>query len=493
MATAEAVEEPARSAGRVDRFGAWVRWWFVGTPLDWGFVALSAVLIGTGYYDAYINRHPPIPSWEHAPTQAAWAALTLYLAIWAFVGLRQGRSLDSVVPESYGTAVAGSVVFLAGMVLDVWWRAAFGQDHGVPAIFRPTNLLQIGGAALMVIGPLRASVGRGELMAGPTAVLSAALLLATITFFTQFDHPYIDDWAKGAPFPTFPNNPLAAGFWNPLDEPRAQELAALGLMMQTAAVTGVILWTLRQIRLPVGSITLMLTITGFLVATQYGNYQYVLVAFTAGVASEVALILARPRADRDLSMRLFAVSVGALLSGLYLAYLALGPGTWLQPDMSFGTIVACALVGGLMSYVIFPGSDALRAASVLWPAQSPDSSPTAPDVTVDRVEHALKVLHSTRDLAESPLVGLRCVASPTAAALRQTIEATIEHLKSSSFQLDAQAGEILYLYYVRRIGVAYMVYTRVGLSKAVYFNRRSYGVRRLVDRLRELEEPVSPA
>jgi hypothetical protein len=494
MATAEAVGEDVRSPGRVDRFGAWLRWWFVGTGLDWGFVALSAALIAAGYYDAWLNRNAvPIPSWEHAPTQAAWAAVTLYLAVWAFIGLRQGRSLDRAVPESYGTAVAGSVVFLSGMVLDVWWRNAFGPDHGVPAIFRPTNLLQIGGAALMVTGPLRASVGRGELMAGPTAVLSAALLLAAVTFFTQFDHPYIDDWARGSSAPTFPNNPLAVGVGNPWDAPRAQALAALGLMMQTAAVTGVILWTLRQTRLPVGSITLMLTITGFLTATQYGKFPYVLVAFAAGVTSEVALIIARPRADRDLAMRLFAVTVGALLSGLYLAYLFFGPGTWLEPDMALGTIVACALVGGLMSYVIFPGSDAQRAASVLWPAQGPDSSPTAPDVTVERVEHALKVLHSTRDLGESPLVGLRCVASPNAAALRQTIEAAIEHLKSSTFQLDAQAGEILYLYYVRRIGGGYAVYTRVGLSRAVYFNRRSYGVRRLVDRLRELEEPASPA
>jgi hypothetical protein len=32
--------------------------------------------------------------------------------------------------------------------------------------------------------------------------------------------------------------------------------------VQTAAVTGVLLWTLRQTRLPVGGITLMLTISG---------------------------------------------------------------------------------------------------------------------------------------------------------------------------------------------------------------------------------------
>ena len=103
------------------------------------------------------------------------------------------------------------------------------------------------------------------------------------------------------------------------------------------------------------------------------------------------------------------------------------------------------------------------------------------------------MLASTRDLGESPLTGLRCIASPTPTDLRATIVEAIEHLRSSSFQLDAQAGQILDLYYVRRIGGHYAVTMRVGLSRAAYFNRRSYGVRRLVDRLRELEESVSTA
>jgi hypothetical protein len=114
-------------------------------------------------------------------------------------------------------------------------------------------------------------------------------------------------------------------------------------------------------------------------------------------------------------------------------------------------------------------------------------------VTVERVEHALKVLHNARDLAESPLIGMRCMVSPTPAELRKTIEGAIEHLRASAFQQDAQAGQILDLYYVRRIGVHYAVWMRVGLSHAAYFNRRSYGVRRLVDRLRELEEPAGSA
>jgi hypothetical protein len=252
-------------------------------------------------------------------------------------------------------------------------------------------------------------------------------------------------------------------------------------------------WTLRQIRLPAGSLTLLFGATAFLAATQLGNYGMVIVGLVVGVLADITLVLARPRADRLLSMHAFAVVLGALISGVYLAAVSLSSGTWWPPDMIYGTVFACAILGGLISYAIFPSADAMRSASVLWPAATPESSHEAPDVTADRVEHALKVLHSTRDLADNPLVGLRCLATATAVELRRVIESAIEHLRTSSFQQDAQAGQILDLYYVRRIGGHFAVIMRIGLSRAAYFNRRSYGVNRLVDRLRELEEAAAPA
>jgi hypothetical protein len=342
---------------------------------------------------------------------------------------------------------------------------------------------------MIVVGPLRASAGRGELMAGPTAVISTLLLLAAVSFFFQFDNPYINPFAEkgGALLPD--PSPLGADAFNN----REQILGAVGLLLQTAAVTGVILWTLRQARLPVGSLTFILTGAAFLAATQLGLYAFVGVAFVVGILSEIVLLVVRPRSDRILGLRLFAVGVGLLLSGVYLAYISLGPGTWWPADMTFGSVLACAIVGGLMSYVIFPDPEATRAASVLWPAQGQDSAREAPDITVDRVEHALRVLHNSRDLEQSPLIGMRGMANPTPAELRKTIEAAIEHLRGSTFQQDAQAGQILDLYYVRRIGGHYAVHTRVGLSRAAYFNRRSYGVRRLVDQLRELQEAAETA
>lgn len=490
MATLETAG-PQPAEGRTDRLSAWARWWVSGSSLDWGFAFFATALVGAGYYDAWINRNvaPPLPLWEHVPVQVTWLAVTLYLAAAGLRGWRRDRRLESLIPDGYAMSAVGCVIFGIGIVSSGWWSAYFGSDFGVPALFRPPNLLEIAGGVLIVVGPLRASAGRGELLAGPTAVMSAALLLAAVSFFLQFDNPYINPFAAigGVVMPD--PSPLGADAFNN----REEILGAVGLLMQTAAVAGVILWTLRQTRLPLGAIAFMVTGTAFLAATQLGHYAMVGVALAAGVLSEIALFVVRPRGDRVLGLHLFAVAVGVFLSGAYLAYVALGPGTWWPVDMTYGTVLACAMVGGLMSYVIFPGADATRAASVLWPALGQESSAEAPDITVERVEHALKVLHNTRDLAESPLVGMRCVASPTAIELRKAIEAAIEHLRSSGFQQDAQAGQILDLYYVRRIGGHYAVYTRVGLSRAAYFNRRSYGVRRLVDRLRELEETARPA
>ena len=488
MATLEAVREESPQ-GADNALAAWARWWRSGTPLDWGFALLASALIGAGYYDAWINRNiAPPPSWEHVPLQLAGLAVTVYLGAASFLAWRRTRDLRSVPPAGYGLSLVGCGIFLVGIVINGWWTVLFGPDFGVPAIFRLPNLLQIAGAGLIVVGPLRASTTRGELLAGPTALVSAVLLLATATFFTQFDHPYINPYAQTGGV-LMPSPRSAFDLFNY----REEVLGVLGLLMQSAVVIGVILWILRQTKLPVGSITVMMLVTTVLVAAQLGTWGMLIVGAVVGVLGDVALLLARPRADRILGIRLFSVAMALLLSGVYLIYLALGPGTWWPPDMTFGAVAACAIVGGLLSFVVFPDTDAVRAASVLWPALSQDSSPEAPDVTVERVEHVLKVLHNTRDLAESPLVGMACLAVPSPLELRKTVEGAIEQLRESPFQQDQQAGQILDLYYVRRIGGHYAVTMRVGLSRAAYFNRRSYGVRRLVDRLRELEEATQPA
>ncbi len=455
-----------------------------GTRFDWGFSVLAAALVAAGYVDAWLDRHPPSVLWLHAPSQAAWFAITVYLAVagvdrW----LHQERRVESIVPPGYLLSAVGCAAFAAGILVGVWWQAAMGPETlGLPAIFRPPNLIQIAAATLIVTGPLRAAIDRGELVAGPTTLISMTLLLATLSFFSQFNHPYVNDWAVNSR--NLPPSLLFIG----------QMLAGLGLIMQAAIVTGTILLSLRQVRLPAGSITFMLTVTGFLLCTQLGTFEYLPVAFTVGVLSDLLLSWARPRSDRLLQLRLFAAGTGALLPAIYFLEIELfTKGTYVGPDVLYGSILACGLVGWLMTYLTFPEKEVAKAAAVLWPPPEQDSSPTAPDITVERLEHALKVFNNLRDLGESPLVGMRCLPVHSSDALRQVMEEAIASLQRSPAQVDAQAGEILHLYYVRRIGGHYAVERRVGLSRAAYFNRRSYGVRRLVDRLKELEEQAAPA
>ncbi len=458
-----------------------------GTRFDWTFAVLATALVIAGYSDSWIDRNVGPEPWLHAPSQAAWLLITLFLAGTALARWLKERRLDTIIPSGYELSVAGCIVFAVGILISIPWSEAFGTEIlGVPAIFRPPNLIQIAGGVLIVTGPLRAAIGRGELVAGPAALISATMVFAAITFFSQFDHPYINDWAAHA-IGGLPYNP------KPVDTYIAEELGGLGLLMQAAIVCGAVLLLLRQVRLPAGTITLMLTFTAVLLCAQYGRYQYVPVAAVAGILSDLLLLWARPRSDRIWQLRVFASGTGALLPAVYLigVQLQVGAIVW-HSDVVYGSVLICGLVGWLMSYLTFPEQEVAKAAAVLWPPLEQDSSPSAPDITVERLEHALKVFNNLRDLAESPLVNLRCLPNHNASALRQVIEDAISSLRASPSQVDAQAGEILQLYYVRRIGGHYAVERRVGLSRAAYFNRRSYGVRRLVDRLKELEEQAAP-
>jgi len=456
---------------------------WAGTPFDWGFAAAASLLGGAGFLAAWQIRHPPIHLWAHAASQGAWLLVTLYVVTFGLRSWRRDHRYDSIVPNGYQLSVIGCGIFAIGILIGAWWQAAFGADQdGVPAVFRPPNVIQITGAGLIVTGPLRAAIARGELLAGPTALMSATLLLAVISFFTQFDHPYVNEWVND-----LHNLPAAAAFVG-------EELGAISLMLQAAVVAGVILLVLRQIRLPPGSITLMLTFTAALLGTQLGHFQFVPVSFLAGICSDLLLQWARPRSDHLLRFRGFAAATGALLAAFYLIEVAIfEKATYWPVDVIYGSVLVSGVVGWLVSYLIFPSREVAKAAAVLWPPLDQDSSSTAPDITVERIEHALKVLNNLRDLGSSPLVGMRCLPVHSADALRQVMDDAISSLRASPSQVDAQAGEILHLYYVRRIGGHYAVERRVGLSRAAYFNRRSYGVRRLVDRLKELEETSAPA
>lgn len=336
-------------------------WWLHPTSwpaltFDWLFCGLALLLVASGYFDAWINRNLPVKPWEHAPAQAAWLLIIICLAITGTIRWFRTRQLEQVIPKGYVVSVIGSGVFAVGMLSSIWWNVVFGAETpGVPTIFRPSNLVQIAGGGLIVAGPLRAAVARRELLAGPPALISATLLLATITFFSQFDHPYVNPWAFD--LHKLPQTYAFVG----------EELGALSLLLQAAITTGTILFILRQIRLPPGSITFMLTVTAVFVGTQLSHFQFIVVAALVGVASDVLLLWAGQQPSRVTQLRVFATAMGALLPLVYLVEVWLMEGTYWSADVISGTVLGCGIVGWLMSVLTFPDRETAEVASILWP------------------------------------------------------------------------------------------------------------------------------
>ncbi len=335
-------------------------WWldpsnWPSLTFDWIFSGLAILLVTAGYFDAWINRRLPVP-WENALVHAAWLLITLCLAVTGTIRWLRTKRLERVIPQGYLVSVIGCAVFAVGILSAGWWSLLFGPEvPGIPAIFRPPNVIEIAGGGLIVTGPLRAALVRREIQAGPTALISAMLLLATVTFFSQFDHPYVNAWA-------FDRHHLPKNY-----DFVGEELGALGLFMQAAIVTGTILFVLRQIRLPPGSIALMLTSTAALVCMQLGLFQFIAVAAVVGLLGDLMLVWARPSSNRLLQLRAFAAAIGALLPTAYLLEVWFTKGTYWPADVVYGTIAVCGAIGWLMTFLVFPDRHTAKAAAVLWP------------------------------------------------------------------------------------------------------------------------------
>lgn len=177
-------------------------------------------------------------------------------------------------------------------------------------------------------------------------VLSLAFVVSVLTFFTQFAHPLANVWARGGA-------PLSVG----LADAR-QELGLVGMFLTPAILVGAILLVLRHRRLPVGSLTLVLTINAVAMGFLYDGGRYplgqVLAQSAAGVAADGLLLLLRPHADRAPAWRAFAFGVPTLFQVAYFGSLLLTDGIWWSPHLWLGSVVLCGIVGWLLSHLVVP-------------------------------------------------------------------------------------------------------------------------------------------
>ena len=332
-----------------------------GRRFDWIVTGACAWLVGGLYADGWAHGYGlPDSFWTvwHAIFYSGFAAAAGVIC--GAVGYRRpiAASWRAAVPRGYLASLAGVAVFAVGGAVDMAWHAAFGIEVGSDALLSPSHLLLGLGIALIVTGPLRADLMRGDrarsLPQRLPMLLSLTALFCVLTFFTLFSGPY--------------STILGARGANPRGDTVFRSL--LGMYVFSALVAGFLLVAVRRTTLPRGALTVLIGANGAAMIVMQGHaplgvqLAFAAVALGAGVVGDALLAVLRPSPERIMALRAFAALVPAAFFALYFTtvWLVTGGWAWTFTFVS-GAVVTCGLVGVLLSYVAVPPGGAAGASA----------------------------------------------------------------------------------------------------------------------------------
>jgi hypothetical protein len=310
------------------------------------YVVLCIWLVSGAYIDSWAHHHLTrletfFTPW-HAVLYASIFAITLFLAANWWLNFQRGYSMLTALPPAYFAALIGSILFGAGGFLDMLWHLAFGIELSIAALLSPTHLLLMVSGGLMVSAPLLSAMRSSQRTAPWTAVVSAALTVSLLTFFAQFDHPFVETWAAGsAPSPRGPS-------W------MEEELGLLGLILYVLAVMALVLALVRRFRLRPGTLTLIFGVNGAFLSPIADQWLMLPVAIGAGLAGDLLLLLTRPSPHHPLRFRAFAFAVPMVFTAVYFLSLYLTAGVWWPVHLWAGAAPLAGGVGWLLSFMVVP-------------------------------------------------------------------------------------------------------------------------------------------
>lgn len=463
---------------------------FVEDPhvVDAVVVVLSTAYVLGAYIVAYGYVHQPGEVIASAATAGktivivAWSLLTLFLFAGFATGLASGRVWNRALPDGETGTFAAALIFGAAWLIDdSLWTPAFGAGAlGLEALFTPPHLVEFAAAAVVVSGPLRAATRRGETVATPLALMSATLLLSSVTFATQFAHPLIDPW----PASDYQFRGQALGWVR-------ENLGMASLLAQAAILAGTGLLLNSAFRLRPGSLTFVFTVNGLFVTITKGNFYLLPVPIATGFAADAFLLWTSRRSGRP------SASLTAVVGGAYafadMLDLSLRPaGTDWSTSLWAGAIIASTMLSWLMGRLLRAGLPAaVIEPYVLIPeAAVPERWTLDPDSTAREqlVRAALDDLGTPEALGRSPLAQLAIVSKGDSAAseLRTLLIDMIGELTAATSPRDAEAGRLLLDYYVKRAGSHEVIMERLHLSRPTYYRRLHRGFELVAERLDSL-------
>jgi hypothetical protein len=331
-----------------------------GVGFDWLMVALGAWLIGGLYLDGWAHIHVPaletfFTPW-HAVLYSGYLAGAAALAVTFYRNTRRGAPWSRALPVGYGLSFVGVFIFLIAGVADMLWHVIFGIESGVEGLISPSHLALAFGGGLMVTGPLRA-VLHASAPPGPSwisrwpMVVSLTLFVSLLTFFTEYASPYGTTWVSQAPDLGIRRTAFLY-----------HSVGLAGFLVQPAVLMGPALFVLRSRPLPLGSITLLLSVNVALMAIIHDKYldtgpaPLIGAAVLAGLAGDVLLRWLRPSPDRIHAFRAVAFAIPAMQYLLYFVAIMMWTRVTWSVHLWTGAIVIAGGVGWLVSYlVVAPG------------------------------------------------------------------------------------------------------------------------------------------
>jgi hypothetical protein len=452
-----------------------------------GFV-LGAYVIAYAYVHDPGRILEPAAKYGFTTVTASWSLLTLYLFAGFANGLREGRVWNRALPDGQTGTFAAALIFGSAWIADqAFWTPAVGSNAiGLDSLFTPPHLIEIGASAVIVSGPLRAAARRGENVAGPVTLTSAALLLSVLTFATQFIHPLIDPWAAGDyDFRSVVANAPWLG----------ENIGVAAILAQAVILAGTGLLLNSGFRLRPGSMTFVFTLNGVLVAITKSHFYLLPVSLATGVAADAWIAITSRRPGKP-SASLCAVIGGAFATS-YLVEVALLPaGTVWGVSLWLGAIIAATMLTWMMGRLLragLPGA-VFEPYEVFVKEHAPPAQPERwtldPDSAVREqlVRTALDDLGTPEALGRSALARLPVVSRGDSAAteLRALLIDVIGELAAANSPRDAESGRLLLDYYVKKAGSHEVIMERLHLSRPTYYRRLHHGFELVAERLDKL-------
>jgi hypothetical protein len=275
---------------------------------------------------------------QHVFFYTAFLGVAGTLFLGTYVRRRAGRDWIAAVPEGYGLAAIGVLVFGFGGVGDFFWHSAFGFEQGFEALVSPSHIALGSGAVLFLAAPMQAAAARAEpaadsLVGAIPVVVSLTLVLTMLGLFGGFVNPLY------RPYPHY--------------EYYTMQSVVTMLVAFPLLYLGSIVFVCRRFGAIPGAFTLIFGASSLAIAQVQGFMALVVPAVVAGVVADVIVAYTHPFAVSRWRVRALAAAVPAAFVTAYFAVV----------DLQWG-IDHTVLVDGMVTWSVHVVGGAVVLASI---------------------------------------------------------------------------------------------------------------------------------